>query len=200
MKSRFMVALPVAAILFALPLLMGAEEAEKVDLEGVKCPVSGRAVVEDGTAEYLGKTVYFCCQNCPKAFTKSPEKFATKASHQLAQTGQIIQVACPISGRELNPETAIEVANVKVAFCCENCQAKTEKAEGEEQLKLVFANLKKGFTLQTKCPVSGRAIDVSKTVEHKGEKVYFCCENCPKAFAADPEKYVAKLPQLKETK
>jgi YHS domain-containing protein len=30
-------------------------------------------------AEYNGKTYYFCCPDCPKAFEANPEKFATKA-------------------------------------------------------------------------------------------------------------------------
>ncbi len=36
-----------------------------------------------------------------------------------------------------------------------------------------------------KCPVSGKAVDASKTADFNGGKVAFCCENCPKAFAAD---------------
>jgi YHS domain-containing protein len=27
-------------------------------------------------AEYNGKTYYFCCPDCPKAFEANPEKFA----------------------------------------------------------------------------------------------------------------------------
>ena len=44
-----------------------------------------------------------------------------------------------------------------------------------------------------KCIVSGKEIAVSEStrfVAVNGEKVYFCCDNCPKAFAANPEKYV----------
>jgi len=43
-----------------------------------------------------------------------------------------------------------------------------------------------------KCPVSGKAVDATKTVDFNGGKVQFCCGNCPKAFAADTKKFAAK--------
>jgi YHS domain-containing protein len=49
---------------------------------------------------------------------------------------------------------------------------------------------------QTTCPVMGGAIDKAIFVEYKGKKVYFCCKGCIDTFNADPEKYVAKLPQF----
>jgi YHS domain-containing protein len=77
---------------------------------------------------------------------------------------------------------------------------KVAKADDEAKLKLLFseAAFKKGFTSQTKCPVSGKDIDPEHFVEYQKEKVYFCCPNCPGAFEKDPAKFVAKLPQLKK--
>ncbi len=43
-----------------------------------------------------------------------------------------------------------------------------------------------------KCPVSGKAVDASKTLDFNGGKVAFCCANCPKAFAKDSKKYAGK--------
>ncbi|MGE4134331.1 MAG: hypothetical protein AB7E98_01345 [Pirellulales bacterium] len=43
-----------------------------------------------------------------------------------------------------------------------------------------------------KCPLSGKPVDETKTVEFNGGKVAFCCGNCPKAFSAAPEKFAAK--------
>lgn len=51
---------------------------------------------------------------------------------------------------------------------------------------------------QTICPVMGNPIDKSVFVEYKGKKVYFCCPDCVAKFNADPEKYIAKLPQFKQ--
>lgn len=52
-------------------------------------------------------------------------------------------------------------------------------------------------TEQTMCPVmTGMKINEKYFVEYKGEKVYFCCPGCDEKFLADPEKYVANLPQF----
>ncbi|MEJ2701835.1 MAG: YHS domain-containing protein [Sedimentisphaerales bacterium] len=53
-------------------------------------------------------------------------------------------------------------------------------------------------TEQTICPVMGNPINKDVFVEYKGKKVYFCCPDCVEKFKADPEKYVAKLPQFKQ--
>ena len=51
---------------------------------------------------------------------------------------------------------------------------------------------------QTKCPVMDSPINKALFVEYKGKKVYFCCPGCEDKFNAEPEKYVAKLPQFKQ--
>jgi len=52
-------------------------------------------------------------------------------------------------------------------------------------------------TEQTTCPVmEGNPINKKYFVEYKGKKVYFCCPGCEEKFLADPEKYIAKLPQF----
>ena len=52
-----------------------------------------------------------------------------------------------------------------------------------------------------KCPVSGQPAKADKTADFNGGKVQFCCDNCPKAFAADSAKFAAKANlQLVQTK
>lgn len=181
----------IAAVALLATSQTGAASKEIGD--DVVCPVSGQPVDPEAKAEYLGKNVYFCCENCPNAFKSQTAKFELKARHQLAQTGQIVQVACPLSGKATNEGTELKVSGVEVAFCCKNCRKAVNKAEGDAQLKMLFAKLKKGFTLQVKCPVSGKPIDPAQSVKHDGQNVYFCCENCPAAFQADPAKFEAKL-------
>ncbi len=50
---------------------------------------------------------------------------------------------------------------------------------------------------QTVCPVMGEPINKDIFVEYKGKRVYFCCPGCEEKFLAEPEKYLAKLPQFK---
>jgi len=49
---------------------------------------------------------------------------------------------------------------------------------------------------QTTCPVMGGAINKALFTEYQGKKVYFCCDGCKEKFEANPEQYVAKLPQF----
>ena len=143
----------VAAAL-CLMLVAGFVVAEEAKKEAAKfdqkCPVSGAAAKEDKTVDYKGGKVYFCCENCPKAFAKDTAKFATKANHQLVATGQAKQAKCPISGAKLNAEKTVKVGGVEVQFCCEKCQGKVAAAEGDAQLELVFADAafeKAGFAV-----------------------------------------------------
>jgi YHS domain-containing protein len=47
---------------------------------------------------------------------------------------------------------------------------------------------------QTTCPVSGKAIDKTSSphLDWQGQRIYFCCNDCPGKFRADPEAYFAK--------
>jgi YHS domain-containing protein len=121
--------------------------AEDVNLEGIKCVVAPKDAQASKSADYKDAKVFFCCGNCAGKFTSDPSKFAEKANAQLVSTKQYEQKACPFSGGDLNAETAITVAGAKVAFCCNNCKGKAEKAKDDEQLKLVFNDkaFEKGF-------------------------------------------------------
>lgn len=49
---------------------------------------------------------------------------------------------------------------------------------------------------QTTCPVMGLPIDPAIFAIYRGEKVFFCCEECVKAFESEPERYISRLPQF----
>ena len=52
---------------------------------------------------------------------------------------------------------------------------------------------------QTMCPImDGNKINKNVFVEYQGKKVYFCCPDCKEKFLAEPEKYIAELPQFKK--
>jgi len=120
--------------------------ADAVKLDGVKCVVNSKAPAKAANAvDYKGGHVYFCCQNCPKAFKADTAKFAAKANHQLVATGQAKQEACPFSGQPIDEGTAIKVDGASVAFCCANCQGKAEKSD--DKVALIFNDkaFEKGF-------------------------------------------------------
>jgi YHS domain-containing protein len=126
--------------------------ADEVKLEGVKCIINPKAAAKAGTGvDYKGGQVFFCCMNCPKKFDAT--KNAVAANHQLVATKQAKQEKCPITGRELNAEHKVTINGAEVTFCCPNCKGKVAKAEGEDQLKMVFSNEafdKAGFKVSKK--------------------------------------------------
>jgi YHS domain-containing protein len=126
----------------AVLLVAGATVvAADAELTGVKCVVADKAATEGKSADYRGGKVYFCCGGCAGKFAADTKKYAEKANHQLVATKQFAQKACPFSGGELNPETAVTVAGVSVAFCCNNCKGKVESAEDDAaKLTLVFGD------------------------------------------------------------
>jgi YHS domain-containing protein len=71
-----------------------------------------------------------------------------------------------------------------------------EKMSMEEHAAMSQGAGKAVATEQTTCPVMGNPIDKNIFIEYQGKKVYFCCKGCPDIFKANPEKYVAKLPQF----
>ncbi len=149
MKIRSLFAVMVAAAV-AITASLNAEDKKKDPLEGIMCPVSGKQVKAEAAVDYKGAKVYLCCEGCPTAFAKDTAKFAAKANAQLVATGQAAQAKCPISGGPTKEGTEVKVGASKIAFCCKNCQGKVAKAEGDEQLGLVFSDaaFAKGFTVK----------------------------------------------------
>jgi YHS domain-containing protein len=78
----------------------------------------------------------------------------------------------------------------------QGCKEKSEPAAdpGPSSVGAVTA----AEIVQKTCPIMGAAINEKMFIEHKGKKVYFCCAGCEDKFKADPEKYIAKLPQFKD--
>lgn len=146
------VAITLAALLVVGTVVIAEEAAEKIDFEKIKCVVSGKPVNPEATADYKKATVYFCCPGCPGAFAKKPEKFESKVHHQMVATKQAKQKSCPMSGKDCDPDTAIQVAGVSVAFCCGNCKKAAEGKEGDAQIDLIFnkKSFNKGFELVKK--------------------------------------------------
>lgn len=150
MKTKTTLLILALVTSLVLPRLI-ADEKDK--LNGAKCLVAAKnAAKADKSVEYRGAKIYFCCENCPKAYAKDKAKFATKANHQLTLTGQAKQEKCPLSGEAIDKDQTVDVAGVKVSFCCGNCKGKAEKAEGDAKLELAFADtaFDKGFKVEKK--------------------------------------------------
>ncbi|UCG49614.1 MAG: YHS domain-containing protein [Phycisphaerales bacterium] len=84
------------------------------------------------------------------------------------------------------------------AFGPAGCKKKSEPAPEPNATAQGLKDAVAGVAEQTTCPVMEGPINKDIFVEHEGQKVYFCCEPCKEKFQADPEQYIAKLPQFKK--
>jgi YHS domain-containing protein len=108
----------------------------------------------------------------------------------------------PICGMQVVVDDKTAKADVdgkRYYFCAEGCGKKFSATPAEFISKLVLPAGIIGISgnkMMAKCAVSGDKVAVNDKAQHtvyKGHDYYFCCDKCPKAFAKDPEKYVAAL-------
>jgi len=198
----------VLAAVAAFPIVVAAADADKPAKSAkakakpftATCPVMGTPAVKESSIAFLSKKLYFCCPGCPDQFDPTQADHRTKAHFQLAQTGQITQVACPIGGHDPDETLFVKINGVKVMLCCEGCKEKLAKMPAEKQVEAVFAKIDKHYSLQTTCPVSGKPIRPEYGVKYKGKMVYLHGGPERRAFQADPAKYLSKLPQFAKPK
>ena len=133
MKSRMIIAALALAMVFGARTF--ADDAAKPE---AKCPVSGKAINKEVSADFEGGKVYFCCEGCPGPFEKDTAKYGAKARHQMCLTGQLEQIHCPIAHKAFKAEQSTDVGGVEVKFCCGNCKGKVEKMTDDEKVAACF--------------------------------------------------------------
>lgn len=144
----------------------GGEEKFLAKGDGVEsCPVSGEKLESKNIkAEFFGRTVYFCCDDCLATAKKNPELYVKKteaeqkeaikknaamgkehAGHEGAATAFIGkgdgETTCPVTGEPIDKSVKTEIMGKTVYACCPGCLASIKKSP-ELYLKWV-ADMKK---------------------------------------------------------
>lgn len=94
-KKFYLITISLLLCLFVASLvLVGCKcpfkKSEKsMAMEQTTCPVSGQPIDKKYHTVYKGKTVYFCCPNCPPIFEKNPEKYIDKLPQFKSETPQV---------------------------------------------------------------------------------------------------------------
>ena len=104
------------------------------------CPVSGEPIDTSVHVDYQGQRIYFCCNKCPAAFLKDPEKYFAKFEKEGIQL-ENIQATCPVSGEKLGEgdmgePVAISYKGRTIMFCCNMCPPKFEQDPAKYLAKL----------------------------------------------------------------
>lgn len=170
-----------AAVLLAGLIAGAAAHEEK---SNKKCPIDAKKVDGKTTSIYV-KSVGFCCNKCMGKFDKDPDAFVEKVSKV---PFQIVNDACPVSGKKVDPEATARHQGEKIGFCCGRCQAKFEDnpRKFEENIK------RTGKAFNKLCFITRRKINAKKVSTFK-KVVGFCSDGCRTKFEKDPDKHIAKV-------
>ena len=139
----------------------------------VKCPVSGEVIAKDAkkiTAEYKGKTYFFCCEKCKAEFEKNPEKYVKSCTHKDVY-------CCPKDGCKYKsdkpgkcPKCGVELKKheCKTVYACpmKECKYKSDKPGKCPKCEMKLKKIKCDCHTKSKCGME------LKKHEHKA--VYVC--------------------------
>ena len=57
-----------------------------------------------------------------------------------------------------------------------------------------------GDPINKTCPLTGKDVNPTKTVEYEKQLIGFCCDDCKGKFESDPKKYIGKVKEFKKKK
>ena len=95
---------------------------------------------------------------------------------------------CPVSGKAISKDHAVDYKGAEVYFCCPNCPKAFEKAPEKFAAKANHQLVLTGQAKQVKCPLAGRPAKDDKSVSVEGVTVNVCCGNCLKAATKADDK------------
>ena len=125
----------------------------------------------------------------------------TGISMSLAQEGSGVRGKasalpnCPVMDEPIDFTVSTATDDGPVYFCCAGCIEKYTKnpAKYEKKLAAQRVALKDRPKVQVTCPVSSKAVDAKVSIDHEGQKVFFCCKGCVGKYEADAGKYKSAL-------
>jgi YHS domain-containing protein len=116
---------------------------EKLPRIQVNCPLDGKPIKADASAEIDGQTLYFCCNDCAGKYKESPAKY--KAGLLGSYT---YQTKCPVTSERIMPVAFVDQPDGnRVYYCCVSCDKQVRKDPAKYAAKLkeqgTHLNLKK---------------------------------------------------------
>ena len=146
MKTR---AFAVLVAVMALATVIGWGVSSRADDaksdSDMKCPVSGKPASKDHAVDYDGGKVYFCCDDCPKAFQKDPSKYAAKAHLQMALTGQLDANRLPLQPQAGQPREDSRCRRREGRLLLRRLREGVEGMSQDDLIKKVFTDISKTF-------------------------------------------------------
>ena len=123
-----------------------------------------------------------------------------------------INKKCPITGKEIVAGKTVEYEKQLIGLCCQDCVGKFESDPKKFIGKVKeFKKKKSSVTdiccseeaadpINKVCPLTGKDVNPTKTVEYEKQVIGLCCDDCKGKFESDPKKYIGKVKEFKKKK
>jgi YHS domain-containing protein len=176
-------------ILMSLIVLLAASLTVASPPKPLVCPVTyDELTKESKSAVYAGIRVSFCCSDCPSGFAANPTGALEKAGKEGKTVGAFL--FDPVSRKPVSaakaPGGTEDYQGIRYYF-----ETTVDKATFDKKPAAYTAVPKKESMV---CPVTKESVGgydkASGYADYKGVRYYFCCSDCDKPFASNPELYV----------
>jgi YHS domain-containing protein len=132
-----------------------------------------------------------------------------------------INKKCPITGKEIVSGRSVEYEKQLIGLCCQDCVGKFEsdpkkyigKVKEFKKKKAAVGDICCSETaadpinkeiaadpINKVCPITGKDINPTKTVEYEKQLIGLCCDDCKGKFESNPAKYIGKVKEFKKKK
>ena len=101
-----------------------------------------------------------------------------------AEKKAVTNKLCPVSGGPVVEKYRTEYKGQYVYLCCEGCVKEFDN-NAEAFVAKMSKEEQEAIKTNTACPISGEPVDMKKSVEFEGRKVYFCCDHCVDKYKKD---------------
>jgi len=167
------------------------------------CPISCEKLGKDAVDNVKdGHLVRTCCSKCSAKVDAAAIKKVDDAVIA-AQLKSYPMTVCPVSGEKLDDKAVNTVVGTRlVRTCCSKCVAAMTKDSKAAMAKLDAAYIDaqlKTYKMKT-CPVSGEELGKMGEPVNKlygNTLVRFCCNDCVKELAKDPDAIMKKIAAAK---
>lgn len=138
----------------------------------------------------VGLGGYAYAQCCGGGHAAPPKPKETQPKQPTSQPALPL---CPVMGEPVDFSVRTMTDGGPVYFCCPDCIAKFEKAPAKyaDKVSAQREALKKMERVQVTCPVTGDPIDGKTFIKSDGQRIGFCCQDCPAKYQRNPAKYQA---------
>ena len=87
------------------------------------CPVTGKEINKKFFADYEGKRVYFCSENCIAEFNKDAAKYVKKLTDEgvTLESTPKPQTMCPVMNEKIDKKFFADYEGKRIYFCCGMC-------------------------------------------------------------------------------